>query len=46
MTNPTTSPPDIVLRPVPELPIDGASFGTYLNNLTLSAVDANAGRDQ
>lgn len=43
MTNATTSPPDIVIRPVAELRIDGASIGTYLNNLTLSAVDANAG---
>jgi hypothetical protein len=42
MTNPATSPPDIVPRPIPELPIDGAGFGTCLNNLALSAVDANA----
>jgi hypothetical protein len=42
MTNPTTSPPGIVLRPAADLPIDQAGVGTYRNNPALNGVDADA----
>ena len=45
MTNPSpnTSTSYVVIRLVPEAPIDGATFSSYLNGLTLQAVDAYTG---
>lgn len=35
------SQPYVVIRLVPESPVDGTTFGTYLNDLSLQLVDAN-----
>ena len=35
--------PYIVIRLVPESPVDGGTFGTYLNGLQLQVLDANTG---
>ena len=37
------SQPYVVIRLVPESPIDGATFSTYLDNLALQVLDANTG---
>ena len=37
----SSSPPYIVIRLVPESPVDGAAFATYLDGLTLQVIDAN-----
>ena len=34
-------PPYIVIRLVPQSPVDGATFGTYLDGLALQVFDAN-----
>ena len=36
-----TNQPYIVIRLVPESPVDGATFATYLDGLTLQVLDAN-----
>jgi hypothetical protein len=33
----------IVIRPVPESPVDGAAFATYLDGLEIQVFDANMG---
>src|SRR6266536_3226506 len=37
------SQPYIVIRLVPESPVDGATFATYLDGLALQALDAHTG---
>jgi Tc toxin complex TcA C-terminal TcB-binding domain len=41
MGTPSSSPPYIVIRLVPESPVDGATFATYLDGLALQVIDAN-----
>jgi hypothetical protein len=41
MGNPPPSPPYIVIRLVPESPVDGATFATYLDELAIQLIDAN-----
>jgi Tc toxin complex TcA C-terminal TcB-binding domain len=36
-----SSPPYVVIRLVPESPVDGATFATYLDGLALQLIDAN-----
>lgn len=38
-----TTEPYVVIGLVPESPVDGTTFGTYLNDLSLQLVDANTG---
>jgi hypothetical protein len=37
------NPPYIVIRLVPDSPVDGGTFSTYLNGLELQVLDANTG---
>ncbi len=36
--------PYVVIRLVPESPVDGTTFSTYLNDLSLQLIDANTGK--
>src|ERR1035441_2799634 len=36
--------PYVVIRLVPESPVDGATFGTYLDELSLQILDAHTGK--
>jgi len=42
-TNQSNQPPYVVVRLVPDSPIDGATFATYLDNLALQVQDAYTG---
>ena len=37
----SSNPPYVVIRLVPESPVDGATFATYLDGLALQLIDAN-----
>ncbi|MFI5915061.1 neuraminidase-like domain-containing protein [Dactylosporangium sp. NPDC051541] len=38
----SASPPYVIIRLVPQAPVDGAAFATYLENLALQLFDANS----
>jgi hypothetical protein len=39
-----SNPPYVVIRLVPESPVDGATFATYLDGLAIQVMDANTGQ--
>ena len=43
MGTPSSEPPSVVLRLLPEEPVDAATFATYLDGLALQVIDANTG---